>query len=135
MLVSDRPSSQDTPACATVKAERTAAIARMKRILVVEEVGWNGSVEIVWLKRSVEKIGRKGWLKRLVERLLDLKKTFRGLLLYISIHRALRRIHASCIGIAILTAIHRTLRRNHASCVGITILIATPQRVSSLDTI
>lgn len=43
MLVSDRPASQDTwVAFVMVKAERTAAIARMKRILLVEKVGRKG---------------------------------------------------------------------------------------------
>lgn len=40
MLVSDRPASQDTwVAFVIVSAERTAAIARMKRILLVGKVG------------------------------------------------------------------------------------------------
>ena len=66
MLVSDRSASQDTwVAFVIVKAERTAAIARMKRILLVEKVdGRRG-----WSKRLVEKVGRKGWSKRLVEKI------------------------------------------------------------------
>ncbi len=63
MLVSDRPASQDTwVAFVIVKTERTAAIARMKRILLIEKVGREG-----WSRRLVGKVGRKGWSKRLVE--------------------------------------------------------------------
>ena len=40
MLVSDRPALQTTlVALVIVKAERTAAIAKVKRILLVEKVG------------------------------------------------------------------------------------------------
>ena len=42
-LVPDRPASQDTlVAFVIVKAERTAAIATMKRMLLVEKVGGEG---------------------------------------------------------------------------------------------
>ena len=65
MLVSDRPDSQDTwVAFVIVKAERTAAIARMKRILLVEKIGREG-----WSNSLVEKVGRIGWSKRLVEKI------------------------------------------------------------------
>ena len=67
MLVSDMPASQATwVAFVIVKAERTAAIARMKRILLVEKVGRKG-----WSKRLVEKVGRKGWSKGLVEYVVE----------------------------------------------------------------
>ena len=45
-----------------VKAERTAAIASMKRILLVEKVGPNG-----WSKWLVQKVGREDWFERLVK--------------------------------------------------------------------
>ncbi len=67
MLVSDRPAWQTTlVAFVIVKAERTAAIARMKRILLVEKVGREG-----WLRRLVEKVSRKALSKRLVEKLVE----------------------------------------------------------------
>ena len=64
MLVSERSASQDTwVAFVIVKAERTAAIARMKRILLIEKVGRTGKVgRKGGSKRLVEKVGRKGWL-------------------------------------------------------------------------
>ena len=65
MLVSDKPASQATwVAVVIVKAERTAAMARTKRILLarslVEVVGQEGES-----KRLIEKVGRKGCLSRI----------------------------------------------------------------------
>ena len=58
MLVSESPALQLTwVAVVNDKAESTAAIARMKRIL--------------GLRRFVEEVGQEGWLKTLVERLLE----------------------------------------------------------------
>lgn len=57
-LVSDRPASQDTwVAFVIIKAERTAAMARMKRILLVEKV----------FEKICREVGREGWSRRLVE--------------------------------------------------------------------
>ena len=73
MLVSDRPASQDTwVAVVMVRAERTAAMARVKRILLAEMVGREGSWKIL-----VKKLGGNGWSKRLVEQ----NKNFRRALL------------------------------------------------------
>ena len=53
MLVSDKPASQATwVAVVIVKAERTAAMARTKRILLAEKVS-----QKIWLKYLVEKVG------------------------------------------------------------------------------
>ena len=59
MLVSDRPPWQTTLlALVIVKAERTAAIARMKRILLVKKAGRED-----WLRSLAEKVGGKDWSK------------------------------------------------------------------------
>lgn len=76
-----------------------------------------------WSKRLVEKVGRKGWSKWLVEKVgrkgwVSRIKHFQDYFSTIFIHRTLRRIHASCIGITILTAMLRRLSSLDTICLG-----------------